>query len=50
MAYFIIKRGDIFSLLYLNSYPREEAVWWTAALTELPVICVAYVWGENWEK
>jgi len=36
--------------MYLNSYPVEEAVWWTAALTELPVIGVAYVWEENWEK
>jgi len=26
MAYCIVKRGESFSLLYLNSYPIEEAV------------------------
>jgi len=43
MAYCIAKHGENFMLLYWNIYPIEEAVWWTAVLTEIPVIGVAYV-------
>ena len=49
MTYCIVKGGDKFSLLNFNTCAMEEVVWWTAALTELPVVGVGYMWEENWE-